>query len=462
MAIDISKVTLKLFVKKLFKNRYSYLFAFFALIIFNGINKIASHYFGSIDGQWSDNISFLIFTFNVILFIFLLITLYFKSQVIKDININKKQWIGLFAIAFLMRIFLAMLGHNYDLESFEIVADLVLKGENIYSGTERYNYGPIWAYILGFLKFLSSIGGYSQKAFHVYITITLFVAELILYLGLLKAYKNNLFVFILLYNPVSLVLIGHHSQFDIIPICITFYAAQAIKKQNFNTAIILLGLSYCVKHIMVFYPLFLIFDKKISLNRRMQIILIPGFIFAISFIPFIEALDSIKKNVLSYQFNFNQTLLKHLLDIVVPTFVLKTILYIPIKFLHGYKLIWISIFPILGYFTAKKEIENPYFIYLITIVASSLAISEQYFLIPLCGVVFYRKYLFSWIYLGLSSYYIMFVSYHNTSKYFSLKSMGMNLEYDWYQIGFAQVQLCLLVLLCQIFYNNYKKKQISN
>jgi hypothetical protein len=445
-------------ILKLIKHRFSYLYAIVGILLFNGANKIIAYNYGNAEGIWSQNINCLIFYVNVIAFIALILSLYYKSNRIIELKINKKDWFFLFILALALRISLALLGHNYDLESFEIVADIVLKGKNIYEGTERYNYGPIWAYFLAFLKLLANIGTYNQKAFHVYIVIALFVAEIFLYLGILKIYKSNFFVFLLLFNPVSLVLVGHHSQFDIIPICLAFYAAQAIKNQKINTAIILLGLSFCAKHIMVFYPLFLIFDRKISIINRLKLLVIPSLIFAISFLPFISALEPIKKNVLSYQFNHNQTLLKHLLDIVVPSFVYKTSLIIPFGFLQGYKLIWIALFPILGYYTAKRQIQNPYFIYLICIVASSLAISEQYFLIPLPGVLYYRKYIFSWIYLGLSSYYILFVSYHNTSKYFSLKSMGINIDYEWYQIGFAQIQLCLALLLLQIMHKSYKQK----
>jgi hypothetical protein len=39
-------------------------------------------------------------------------------------------------------------GGNYDSESFRIVADLALSGQNFYAATERYNYSPFWAGIV--------------------------------------------------------------------------------------------------------------------------------------------------------------------------------------------------------------------------------------------------------------------------------------------------------------------------
>ena len=125
----------------------------------------------------------------------------------------------------------------------------------------------------------------------------------------------------------------------------------------------------------------------------------------------------------------------------------------------GYKFIWLLIFPTLAFYAYKWKNTDMFNIYLLCIVATSLAISEQYFLIPLTAVFAYRKYLFSWIYVFLASYYILFVSFNNTSKYFSLRSIGIALDFEWYQIGFAQVQLCLFVLLGQIIYSSYKQNQ---
>ena len=123
---------------------------------------------------------------------------------------------------------------------------------------------------------------------------------------------------------------------------------------------------------------------------------------------------------------------------------------------EGYKFLWLLLFPIAGYLIHKKESEDRFLIYLMLMVGTSLAISEQYFLIPLAAVIYYRKYFFSWLYLAAASYYIMFVSFNNTSQYFNLKSLGIGFEFERYQLGLAQVQICLILLLCQIFYNSFK------
>ena len=127
---------------------------------------------------------------------------------------------------------MAILGHNFDLESYEIVADIILDGKSVYAKTTRYNYGPIWAYILAALKLLASIGAYNQKLFHVYIVICLFAAEVFLYKAIFKQTKNNLLILLLLFNPISIVIIGHHSQFDILAICLAYYAYINLKDKK--------------------------------------------------------------------------------------------------------------------------------------------------------------------------------------------------------------------------------------
>ncbi len=462
MAINQAFLTTKSFLTESFKRRLSYLYAFVSILIFNGLAKFLDYSIGDADGVISGQMRFAIFDINIILSAWFLFSLYFKSSRISDINIPQKNWIALFGFGLLLRVLMAALGHNFDLESYEIVADIVINGDSVYANTTRYNYGPIWAYILAFLKLIASIGSYNQKLFHELIVICLFIAEVVLYRGIYKQTKNNLLILLLLFNPISIVIIGHHSQFDILAICLAYYAYLNIKNKKYNTAILLLGISYSVKHIMVFFPLMLLFNQEISLKERVKLLTIPALIFALSFMPFYNDFEAIKTNVLSYQFNNNQTFLKHLLDLAIPGFITKMGFFKLLPIFTGYKFIWLLIFPSIAYYAYKWKNTDIFNLYLLCIVATSLAISEQYFLIPLIAVFAYRKYLFSWIYVFLASYYILFVSFNNTSKYFSLKSIGIALDFEWYQIGFAQVQMCLFALLFQILYRSYKQSKISN
>jgi hypothetical protein len=444
-------------IQSFMQSRHAWLWVFAAIILFNLSHKLADHFLGDRDGIVSGHLRYLVFDFNIVLSICFIVCVYLKSLRCNDIKIGLPAWIMTIVAAVSARLYLSQLGHNFDLESYEIVSDIILRGESVYGQTERYNYGPVWAYMLAGIRYLSEWAGYSQKTFHLLIVLVLSIAELLFYRLLFQKYRNNLMILLLLFNPVSLVIIGHHSQFDILALALAFAATQQIEKKQMVYAVLLLGLSYCTKHIMVFYPLLLLFDKSLNLRNRLILLTLPAVIFAVSFLPFYADMADIQKNVLGYQFNNNQTFLKQFFDLLIPGFIIKMGIFKILPVFQGYKFLWLAIFPLVGYLTAKYKAEERFFIYLLCIVASSLAISEQYFLIPLAAVAFYRKHFLAWLYLAASSYFILFVSFNNTSKYFSLRSMGIAADFEWYQLGFAQVQLCLAGLLTQVLYQAWKR-----
>jgi hypothetical protein len=290
----------------------------------------------------------------------------------------------------------------------------------------------------------------------------LFLAELALLKGIKKHGFSDISCLILLFNPVSIILIGHHSQFDIIAIALGYFAYHKLVKQQMLSGLLLLGLSFSIKHLLVFLPLVMLFDTQIKLKNRLLLLVIPALIFGLSFLPFLTDLVAIKKNVLSYQLNHGQTLFYKLFEIIIPHAFseFETLQLIPL--MNGYKPLWILSFLVLGYSIYHYKTGHAFNLYLAYLVASSLAISEQYLLIPVLTIVLYRKQFISWLYLLLSSYYIMFVSAHNTAKYFNLESLSIYLPAEWYSIGFAQIQLCLLILVVSVVLKNkFKESTVS-
>ena len=61
-------------------------------------------------------------------------------------------WFSFFA-GTILRLFVAQLGHNYDLASWFYVGEAILKGENPYT-TFRFNYAPTSAYLLGLIRWI--------------------------------------------------------------------------------------------------------------------------------------------------------------------------------------------------------------------------------------------------------------------------------------------------------------------
>lgn len=351
-------------------------------------------------------------------------------------------------LAWTLRILLSRMGGNYDLESFEIVGDHILNGDNFYQETSRYNYGPIWAYLCAGMKYLSSIGGgYNPLVFHSYMASLLFAFELLLLNTLRKFGYNQLSLLIGLFNPVSIILIGHHSQFDVMALALGFISLLHLQKGQTLLACLFLGLSLTTKHILAFLPLIFLFRKEISVKAKVMYLILPSLIFAFSFLPFLDAWANIKSNVIGYQLNHGQTLIYKLGEILFPHFItdFEVLKYIP--FGNAYKPLWLAIIIGFGYWSRNRNFLESALIYLLTILAFSPAISEQYFIIAMPVVLYCLRHWSAWLYILMSSYYLQFVSQHNTSKYFNFSHLGLNLDNHWTAIGFAQIQIIMLFTL---------------
>ena len=55
------------------------------------------------------------------------------------------------------RFWAGTLGHNFDFDSYRVVADLMAQGKNVYASTDRYNYGPVWFTVIHALDVLARL-----------------------------------------------------------------------------------------------------------------------------------------------------------------------------------------------------------------------------------------------------------------------------------------------------------------
>ena len=108
---------------------------------------------------------------------------------------------------------------NYDSQSYRIVADIVSRGGNVYAETPRYNYSPVWMYILYFLNVIS-------QGLHIPLWVlvrsSLMTAEFVDYVLVIKiADELGIRQFRLLtaqiyLNPGMIFLTGLHGQFEVL------------------------------------------------------------------------------------------------------------------------------------------------------------------------------------------------------------------------------------------------------
>jgi Glycosyltransferase family 87 len=200
---------------------------------------------------------------------------------------------------------------NYDSESFRIVADAVLSGQNVYAATERYNYSPVWAFVVAglwrltkpdFARFVFALGLLATAAD---LAGAVLVHRIARRLGRSpgEAWRAGLLFFA---NPVSVLAASAHGQFDglaILPLLGAILVALAgeglANRRRRGRATALLAVSLLVKHITAFHPL--LFWRRL---RRPGLsdaaLLVPYAAFAASFLPFAGAAGAIWQNVVVY------------------------------------------------------------------------------------------------------------------------------------------------------------------
>lgn len=169
----------------------------------------------------------------------------------------KKYWIILLVIpaGFFLRLFVATQGFNWDYESYLIVIDIIDKGKNVYAETGRYNYGPIWAYILNGLYFFS---GNNEQVFRYILAGFLSFVDLGIFLVLCKN-VNKTAAYLFFLNPISIIISGLHNQFDNLAILLAMSSVlmygnefeNPITKRKLG-GLLLLGFSLVTKHVFFY------------------------------------------------------------------------------------------------------------------------------------------------------------------------------------------------------------------
>ncbi len=106
---------------------------------------------------------------------------------------------------------------NYDMQSYEIVVDIVAKGGNVYAETGRYVYSPVWFTVLSGLKRIQL--QFPELPFHFVVRFFLCGIDLVILAFLLLIARDEKIsmirtaIFFYL-NPVSFLITGYHGQFE--------------------------------------------------------------------------------------------------------------------------------------------------------------------------------------------------------------------------------------------------------
>lgn len=316
-------------------------------------------------------------------------------------------------LAFALRLYLAGLGYNYDVESFERVAQIVVSGQSVYAETARYNYGILWAYQLAALSYLQNYLNPAAdlaaniQAFHLWVAAYVSMGELLLALAIARYAGAKWGILAWLFNPLSCLLLGFHSAFDVWAILWAYLALEQLKEsiaQDKNSrqkqifAAVLMAISLSTKHIFIFFPLWISFYALFTVWRdyflAVAFPLLSYGLFFLLFLPFSfdeASRMGIIKNVFAYASADG---------IAFWPYILRTLSPDAAAFFAPYwKYFFILSLVLIGFLLRKtKSAEVLFSIYLLAFVAFSSAMATQYLYIPLLGIWHLLPRRYFWLY----------------------------------------------------------------
>jgi hypothetical protein len=267
-----------------------------------------------------------------------------------------------------MRLLVSMRGHNFDFDSYLIVAKIIDHGQNVYAYTSRYNYGPIWFYILCFLY---NAAFKDVNAFRYLLVFFLSIVDFGIFAILWKKI-NKTVACIFFLNPISIIITGYHNQFDNIAI-VTCMISIILIGDNLKSpltwrkfcGLFLMGISLVIKHVFFAFPLWLAVKQK-GLLQKGLILLIPFFIFLLSFLPYWdEGKFGIINNVFFYNSYGN--------EIFYNLFIPKSL-----NPIFSSKMIWIVSLVFFAFYFRQKDGFLSLLYYTCIVVITSPSIANQY------------------------------------------------------------------------------------
>lgn len=199
--------------------------------------------------------------------------------------------------------FLARFSGNYDLESFAGAAAILKRGGDIYLDTSRYNYAPVWAYVMAALDFLAARLGCSLgTALGAFLLAVDAATALVLHRLAGGGRRGEVAALLFFANPVSVFASSFHLQFDNASILFLLVAVGYAGRAAASTArtVAALSASLLVKHVTAFFPPLFVRDRGRRGLAPWQV-LVPYAVFAASFLPFWRSWAGIRRNVVAYR-----------------------------------------------------------------------------------------------------------------------------------------------------------------
>jgi hypothetical protein len=299
-----------------------------------------------------------------------------------------------------IRLSLVQLGHNYDFDSFLIVARLDHFGANVYANTVRYNYGPIWFYLLHIFDSIAHVISSEHDLAFRYILVFFLSLVDVGIAGVLWKKLNSTAAVVFFLSPISIIITGYHNQFDNLALLLGLLSVIIIGN-NFDKPLTrrtlcglgVLGLSLLTKHILFAFPVWLA-AKQQGVCNKLIVILLPILIFGAGFIPFWnEGKDGIIRNVFLYKSLANDLFYR---------------LFVPwsIQLLLSSTIVWLLLLAIFAVIFRNKGGFETLLLYTCVVTMASPAIANQYLAIPV-PFTSANMNLFSYLYTTIGTFHLL-------------------------------------------------------
>ena len=277
-------------------------------------------------------------------------------------KLNSRLFVRTFlaiAIGLILRLVLAIYTPgNLDQQNFIISAQILRSGANIYNETPYYNYTPLWGGILALLSLVNT-------PLPILVRLTLIAADMANSWLISRTISAKAAIIYLL-NPVSIILVGYHGQFETLAMLPLLLSAWLIHRGKPAQGMIwLLGtLDLIIKHIVLFHVWALFI--WIAGTRRAFIWYAGALIvFVLSFSPFLPAgIAGIVQHVLLYR----------------STYTFGPMWFLPPPIARGLFVCAMSILPLTLRERSLSELLEWASVLLLVLIP---AIGQQYFLLPL-------------------------------------------------------------------------------
>lgn len=308
---------------------------------------------------------------------------------------KKKMLVNAILVSVIARIMISAFGHNYDVSSYCIVSNILEQGKSVYAHTDRYNYGPIWAWLVSGFGHLASCN--TGEGFHILIAVFLSIIDVMIGVILAESY-SWIAAMVFLLSPISLLISGFHSQFDNLAILLSLLAWLMIRAGKPKLSVLvgssaLLGISLVTKHVMFFFPIWLVFWKPLGkLRYRALYAGLAYGIFGASFLPWWADPSSragILKNVFSYKSFYGDSLVGRLIGLFAPVESFDALFFHCFHLHNGLQMLWMGFMLATGIVLAAKDKRELFLLYLMTLYVSSPSMAWQYTVIPMIAAAVY-------------------------------------------------------------------------